>query len=219
MTHPRPLRAAARGARACALLATALLAACGGARAAPAGEPAALPPASAIARMNLSGQRVLVLPVQAAAGVEGGRDRATAEVVFALRERDSRTPWVDPDALRASLRRSPGYAPDPGTVSGGMVQQHGERRVVEPLASLLRRYGALANARLVLLLRDARFLPVSGDEDAGVVRIQAEMVDSRTGLVVWFGAADGALLPRGDAGLLPSAAAALASRMVMGDSP
>jgi hypothetical protein len=219
MNHRSPRRAAARGARPCALLAAALLAACGSGRAAPAGEPAALPPASAVARMDLGGQRVLVLPVQTAAGVEGGRDRATAEVVFALRERDSRTPWVDPDALRASLRRSPGYAPDPGAISGGMVQQHGERRVVEPLASLLRRYGALANARLVLLLRDARFLPAPDDAHAGMVRIHAEMVDSRTGLVVWFGAADGAVLPRGDAGLLPSAAAALAARLVVGDSP
>jgi hypothetical protein len=216
-TYPPFAAAALRRARSCALLLPLLLtAACGGRQAAPA-DPLAPPPAMAIAPMDLGGQRVLVLPVQATSGVEGGRDRATTELMFALRDRDTRTPWLDPDALRAALRRSPNYAPDPGTLPADRFEHYRERRIAEPLLGIVRRYSALMNARLVLIPREARFLPM-GEGGEGMVRMRAAMVDARTGLLVWYGDADGAVAPPGDPALLPSAAASLATRLTVSDS-
>jgi hypothetical protein len=216
---PRLHTPIARRARPCALLLALLLAGCGGARQAdaPGTAPGPPPPPVAVPAMDLGGNRVLVLPVQAASGIEGGRDRATAEILFALRDRDARTPWVAPDDLRNALRRSPGYAPDPGALPSDPYMHHRERRIAEPLVGVVRRYSALMNTRLVLILREARFHP-RGEAGEGAVRLHATMVDSRTGAVVWYGEADGAVAAQGDPVLLPSAAAALAARMVMADS-
>src|SRR4051794_10492604 len=69
--------------------------------------------ATSVAAMELAGQKVLVLPVQAASGVGEPRDAVTREILFALGERDGATEWIAPDRLRGALRRSPGYAADP----------------------------------------------------------------------------------------------------------
>ncbi|HYJ78197.1 MAG TPA: hypothetical protein VEW03_01145 [Longimicrobiaceae bacterium] len=197
-----------------ALAALAWVSACKPPPAAPGPEPAPVRPPAAVVAMDLGGQKVLVMPVQSAAGVGASREQITAEVVFALREWDSRTTWVTPDQLRAALRRSPGYAPDPAALPTDSWMHHGERYVVAPLVTQLRRYTALMDARLVLVLRDARFLPVP-DGSGGVVRLSAGVVDSRNGNVIWFGDADGETRPQADAAGLASAAAALAARMVV----
>jgi len=204
-------------ARAFALASVAVLAAC--ARpAAQAPQPArpAEPPRGAVAMpaMDLGGQRVLILPVQTASGLNVSREKATAEVVFALGERDTRTVWITPDQLRASMRRIPNYAPDPSTLPPGAFQHHGERYVIGELAMRVRRYTSLMDARLALVIRDARWLPAP-DGATGMVRISAAMVDSRNGTVVWYGEADGEPRPLPDDPAVATAAAALAARMVV----
>ncbi|HEX8695462.1 MAG TPA: hypothetical protein VF746_23820 [Longimicrobium sp.] len=201
-----------RGVRALALAAFALLAACG--RPAAQARPERPKPAGAVSAMDLGGQKVLILPVQSVRGLPVTRDQATAEIVFALGEWDARTPWVTPEQLRAALRRAPGYAPDPGTLPRDAFVHHQERYVVEPLIGQLRRYTALMDTRLVLVLREAAWLPVP-DGSGGVVRLSAAMIDSRNGNIVWLGEADGPARPQADAAGVATAAAALAARMVV----
>jgi len=164
--------------------------------------------------MQLAGQKVLVLPVQAASGVGEPRDAVTREILFALGERDAATQWIDPDRLRGALRRSPGYAADPDALPTDAFRHHQERYVLEPLAGLLRRYSALMDVRLVLIPQSAQWLP-SADGASGVVRLSATMVDTRSANVVWWGEADGTPAPQPGAASVATAAAALAARMVV----
>ncbi len=211
---PRPASSQRR--RAAAIVALAFAWGCGG-QARPAAGPAPAPgpkPATAVAAMQLAGQKVLVLPMQAASGVGQPREAITREILFALGERDAATQWIDPDRLKGVLRRSPGYAPDPDVLPSDAFRHHQERYVVEPLAGLLRRYSAVMDVRLVLIPQSARWLP-SADGTSGVVRIAATVVDTRSSNVVWWGEADGAPAPAPGPAPVATAAAALAARMVI----
>jgi hypothetical protein len=168
-----------------------------------------------MAAMDFGGQRVLILPVQAAEGV-GTRDEATSELVFALAERDARTQWVTPEQLRRALRAAPGYAADPGALPDDAYIHHGERSIVDPLGGIVRRYSALADARVVLIPRAARWMPGSGG--TGRVRMTAAVVDARSARVIWHGDAEGDERPAFDRAALASAAAALAERMLVAGS-
>ena len=203
-----------RRSRFIAAAALASLAACKPPAPPPGPGPEPIRPPAAVAAMDFGGQKVLILPMQYATDVGASREQVTAEVVFALGEWDSRTTWVTPEQLRAALRRTPGYAPDPAALPNDTWMHHGERYVVAPLVTQLRRYTALMDARLVLVLREARFLPAP-DGSGGVIRLSAGVVDSRNGNVVWFGDADGPVRPQADALGLAGAAAALAGRMVV----
>lgn len=184
---------------------------CGGKKAVDPGAPP--PPPQAIVPMDLAGQPVLVLPVQAVSGLSAEQDEVTSEILFALTEKDRRTNWIGPDRLRSSLRRAPGYAQDPGYLPADDYRHNDERYIVDPLASVVRRYSALMDARLVLIPRSAAYLPAP-DGSGGMVRIDAALVDSRSGRVVWYGEADGAVATQGDVPAVASAAAALAARML-----
>ena len=220
--------------RAAPLAAAALvLAACGTAATPPAAAQPATPPAppasaEATARryelpkpeetvppMDLGGQKVLILPVQATFGVESDRQKATDELLYAITERDTRTTWVRPDALRRALLRTPGYAGDPGVLPRDDFFHHGERYVADPLASVLRRYSAIMDARLVLVPREVRWLPSAADR--GVVRILAAVVDARSGRLVWYGEARSPEGPDAGPGAVAAAFGVLAERMLVGD--
>jgi hypothetical protein len=163
--------------------------------------------------MSLAAAKVLVLPMQSVTGLPQTRADVTREVLAALARRDDRTQWIGPDQLRAALRRNPGYADDPDALPADAFRHHQERYVAEPLGSVLRRYSALMDTRLVLVLQSAQWLAAADD---GVVRLSATMVDSRNANVVWFGEADGAItVDPHDARALTSAADALAARMVV----
>jgi len=164
--------------------------------------------------MDLAGQKVLVMPAQAATGIPQRREDVTREVLFALGERDTRTQWIAPERLRAALLRAPGYAEDPDALPAESFQHHRERYMQGALGSLVRRYSALMDARLVLIPQAAQWLP-SADGASGTVRITAVMVDARSSNVVWYGEADGQPRPTPDAAALATAAAALAAAMVI----
>jgi hypothetical protein len=193
------------------LLALLLLAGCGGRK--PVDPSAPPPPAQAVVPMQLSAQNVLVLPAQALSGLSQSQAEVTGELLFALAERDASPTWIGPDRLRAALRRSPGYAPDPGVLPHDDYTHHHDRYIVDPLASLVRRYSALMDARLVLIPRSAAFHALP-DGSGGRVRLDAAVVDARSGRVLWFGQADGDVRPAGDREAVASAAAALAARMI-----
>jgi hypothetical protein len=208
-----------RGSLACAaaaLFVVLTIPGCGGGQ-----RPAASPrperpkPAEAVSPVDFGGQKVLILPLQASSALPVSREQATAELVFALTERDTRTQWVTPDQLRAALRRAPGFSSaDPAALPNDTYLHHGERYIIEPLAGAVRRFTALMDTRLVLIPREARWMPAA-DGSGGHVRMSAAVVDSRSGNVVWFGEADGRASPQADAGSVATAAAALATRMVV----
>lgn len=209
-----PRRAHARRALAFACTALPVLlaaAACGG-RKPPAEGPG---PAVSVAPMDLGGQRVLILPVQAASGVPFNREVITEEIVAALRARDTRTQWIDPARLRRSLASSPNFAPDPAALPNDRYELYGERRIQGGLADAVRRYMALTEARLVVIPRTAALM--TPDSGAAFVRLNAAVVDARTGYVVWWGEADGQPAAPDDRALIRSAAAALAVRLVVPD--
>lgn len=192
----------------------AVLAGCASAGAEARGEAAAAaPPAASAPALRLAGQRILVLPVQAAGGLPADTpERLGRELLFALEEREPRATLVTPEALERALRRSPGFAADPRALPADPLVHHRERRAVEPLAGVLRRYAALTDVRLVLLPRAVAFAR-TGEAEEGRVRIDAALVDARTGDVVWWGEAEGEPRPEPDVRALASAAAALAASL------
>ena len=199
-----------------AAVTVALLATACAPRPVPAQSSAPVPrPAQAVAAMDLSGQKVLVLPAQAAGGIPQSRDDVTRELLFALGERDTRTQWIEPERLRAALRRTPGYAEDPDALPAESFRHHSERYMQGAMGSLVRRYSALMDVRLVLIPRGAQWLPAADSTAGGKVRMSAVMVDARSGNVIWYGDADGEPRPTADGAALATAAAALAARMVV----
>jgi hypothetical protein len=195
----------------CALV----LAACGGRPAAPAAAPPPATVPTAIAPMDLGGQRVLILPVQASAGLSFNRERITTEIVTALTGRDTRTQWIAPERLRHLLRQSPTLAGDPAGLPPGPWMVDGVKRIGGPLADVVRRYMALTEARLVVIPRSATMVT---DSTGSRLRLNAAVVDARSGMIVWFGEADGRAAGAEDPALITSAAASLAARMVVPDS-
>ena len=167
---------------------------------------------AAVAPMRLEGERVLVLPFQAAAtDARVDRERATAELMFALGERSAATTWVSPAALQRALQRSPGYAPDPAAVPGDQLLHHGERYAEEPMAGALRRYTALMDTRLVLLPRAVSVNPM-GDS----LQLSAALLDSRTGNVLWWGSAEATYSAQAADAALRDGVAELVRRFVAG---
>jgi hypothetical protein len=189
--------------------------ACAG-RAQSSARPAPPPkPPQAVAPMDLAGQKVLVLPTQAVAGIPQRRDDVTNEVLFALGERTDRVEWISPERLRSALRTAPGYAESPDALPADAFRHHNERYIINPLAGLVRRYSALMDARLVLIIHGAQWLPAPAGAEGGMIRISATMVEARTGNVVWWGDADGQVRPEPDSAALATAAASLVARMVI----
>jgi hypothetical protein len=208
----RPAAARRTLAVACAALAVALSAAsCGGKKPPPGG----VAPATAVAPMDLGGQRVLILPVQSSTGLAFNREIVTDEIVAAIRARDTRTQWIDPARLRRSLAASPTFAPDPAALPNDRYEVHGDRRIQGGLADAVRRYMALTEARIVVIPRSATL--ITPDSGGAFVRLNAAVVDARTGFVVWWGEADGRPAEPGDRALITSAAVALAARLLVPD--
>ena len=125
---------------------------------------------------NLAGKRVLVLPIQGS----NGPDSASARLVAALRTAEPQAIWIGPAELNRALARLPGFGANPASLPHDPLVHHNDRRAGEPLASALRRFSALADARWVLLPREARFVNAPA-------RITASLLDARTGVVLWAG--------------------------------
>lgn len=173
------------------------------------------PPHGSSAPLLLSGQRVLVLPLQAAAALPFAAGALENEIVFALAERDARVTWITPDDVRRAARRSPLFATDPDALPTDAMLHHGERRVVEPLAGELRRFSALVDARLVLLPR----VSVQYADGGEAVRLSAVIVDARSNDVLWWAEMPAPVAEMGDRSRLASLAEELAQRLVSVRAP
>jgi hypothetical protein len=164
------------------------LAACGGQPAA-SQEAAPLPAARPLAA--LAAQPILLLPLQAvypadslgwyaSIADEGAfRRRVDDEMAFALKSRGATPQWIMPETVARAVRRNPGFASDPYTLSAaalapGVALRDGA--VPDPLASQLRSLVALGDARFTLVPVDVRFLKAG---DGGVASMRVALVDAR----------------------------------------
>jgi hypothetical protein len=148
----------------------------------------------------IGGERVLVLPLSAQAGIPAAtRETLDRELLFAFEERAPHLVWIGPEQLRRTLARSPGIA-----VDAIRIRPSG-RHVLEPLAAELRRYGAMVNARLVVV---PQRLSLGTDE----AELHWMVVDVRRDAVLWLGSERATFPTRGDAEAEAAAAASFAER-------
>lgn len=164
----------------CATLAAALVGLLG------AGCASVSPPAAGESRgmvPDLTGQSVVVMPVQLRGGVSGDLD---AELAFALEGRAGAVDWKLPPELRRELQASPGLdAPLEGLPVGVFLETE-VRRIGDPVYGVLRRLGGLTGADVALV--PVAVVARGPVEDAPEqVEVSAALIDVRTGRVLWYG--------------------------------
>lgn len=173
-----------------------VLAGCGS-RTAPPPEPGTqrgMPP-------DLRGRTAMVLPVQQVLGVPGDLD---AELLFGLRSRGADIEWVEPEALDRALQRSPSLSARTRGLPVGQFLAAEVLRIGDPLFGELFRLSSLVNAQ-------AAVLPVQGvlvqeiDDPAPRVRMTVALIETRSGIVSWFGILEGDPYPIDDPRLIASA--------------
>ncbi|MHB1265501.1 MAG: hypothetical protein ACYC1S_13955 [Gemmatimonadaceae bacterium] len=182
-----------------AVVAFALLTACGGARRAEQASPSA-PAAPSRPLAGLTGERVLVAPLFSVR--EGDalgwsaqiprqaelRRTLAEEIAFALRDRGAGGSWVMPDELARYYRRNPNTSPDPAALAATPLRSaslQSGTRLTEPLASQLRTLVALHDARFVLLPVELSFEPAGGATGRAALRLV--LADARASEVRWIG--------------------------------
>jgi len=186
-----------------ALVLVAILGACGRGS-----EPVPQPGQNRGITPDLRGRRVIVLPVQIVAGVEGD---PSAELAFALTGRSDEVDWVLEPEILEILERSPAMQTSTRGLPVSLFLQAEVDRVGDPLYGQLRRMSALVNAEAVLLPIRASFEANAQIEGSTPrVRLVATLIEPRDGRVMWYGVEEGDDFPRGDPRGLASAAERMA---------
>lgn len=157
--------------------------------------------------IGLSGLRVMVLPVQLGGGTSGDLDR---EIGYALSARGEDVDWVLGEDLRLSAARNPGIQVDGLPVerflAGDLI------RIGDPLFGQIYRLGGLVGASYAVIPIRALATPV--DAPRVQVELTAALVDTRTGLVAWFGIVAGRPGGVEDVYTAATAAEAMAARLL-----
>lgn len=164
----------------------------------------------------LSGQTVLVLPVQYVQRVPGGwlggaanaQDAARSadtEIAFALAEVSGRANWVTPEQLMDELSRRPMVEVFPYLLSADEARRQGGglRHVRDPLYGEIRVLAALFDARYALFPME--FFYEQDQEGGGRLAVRTFVLDARAGTVIWYG------MVRGDGTQPPASPGALAA--------
>ncbi len=151
----------------------------------------------------------MVLPLQIRTGAHPDVGR---EIEFALGRPGGSVEWVGPEALQETIARSPGLEVQIDELPVGVFLTGAVERIGDPLFGALYRLGALTDTPVALLPVEARALARDGEES---VQISAALVDTRTGVVVWFGIVEGQRGPPGELSLAATAADALARRVMV----
>jgi hypothetical protein len=152
----------------------------------------------------------MVLPVQDRGGVPGTVD---AELLFQLRDRAPRVEWIPHEEIEERLERSPGLQAEVRGLPVGVFRSAEVRRIGDPLYGQLRRMAALVDAPVALLPVAVALRP-AGSRGEVVARLQAALVDVRTGRVLWFGMEEGRQGAAADAAVLASGVDALARSLL-----
>lgn len=162
----------------------------------------------------LSGQTVLVLPVQYARRVPGGwaggaedaqaaARQADAEIAFALGELGGRATWVTPDEQMGALRRRPTIDVDPYLLSADALdgQALKDKRFRDPLYGEIRLLAALFDARYAVWPLEIFYREQPDTAPAGLA-VRTFVLDTRKGEILWHGVVDGDDQPPASAGAL-----------------
>lgn len=199
-----PLRQRTVPVAALVLGALALVAGCGGG-----GSPAPL--SGILPAPGLGGRTLLVFPVQQVA-VPGDADR---ELAFALQARRGAATWVLPEALRASLERSPQLHVPLDALPVGNFLRAEVRRVGDPLYGMIRRAASLTDAEMALLPVGVAYRPGS-DGNGGALELLAAVVDVTSGRVLWLDRVEAPADTPDDPGGMPRVMDALANAILAG---
>jgi hypothetical protein len=181
------------------IAAAAVVATAAGAGAQRAASESAAPVARPLA--PFAARRVLVLPTHALQSADtlgwaaqisdpGAYLREVdAEIAYALADRGVKRRWVFPEALAASAKRNPGYAPDPYDLAAHWLRpplRKAPDELPEPFASQIRTLIALQeDAQYVLLPVEIRFESVG--PSAGRAVLNVALIDARRAQIVWLG--------------------------------
>lgn len=154
----------------------------------------------------------MVLPFQQSAGVPGDLD---AELAFALRDRTADVAWVPEDEVVEILRRSPAVQAQTRGLPVGNFLVAEVDRVGDPLYGHLRRISGLVDAQGILIPILASVAPAGDVEGAEPrVRVQAALVEPRSGRVLWYGVEESGDYPVDDPRALASAVERLAGSLL-----
>jgi hypothetical protein len=170
----------------------------------------------------LSGQMVLVLPVQyvrpvpggwvaRAANAEAAARQADLEIAFALGERGGLAMWVTPDQQIEALRRRPSIRVNPYAFSADELRQKADklRQIRDPLYGEIRLLAALFDSRYAVWPLELVYVPEE-DGTGGRLAIRTFLLDTRAGTVLWSGLVRGNDQPPASPGALAAAAQAFA---------
>jgi len=165
----------------------------------------------------LSGQTVLVLPVQYVQRVPGGwvggaasaQDAARSadtEIAFALHEVGGRATWVTPEQQIEELSRRPSIDVFPYLLSADEARRQGGslRHIRDPLYGEIRMLAALFDARYAVWPMEFLYEQDS-ERGGGHLAIRTFVLDARSGAVLWYG------IVRGDGTQPPASPGALAA--------
>ena len=194
--------------RTTAWLALVLVAACGGRAAPPTPEESQNRPPP-----DLTGSSVMVLPAQPAAGSSALREPVPGldrEIAYWLAERAPRVRWVFPDQIQRALARSPSIEVDIYALNVSIFHRAQVENIGDPLFGQLHAVATLVGARYALIPVAAGYVANDAAADSGRVEMHVALIDTRGGRVLWFGAAAGQPGPENGAGVVASAAGALA---------
>ncbi len=169
----------------------------------------------------LSGQTVLVLPVQYVQHVPGGwvggaanaqeaARSADMEITFALHEVSGRATWVTPEQQLEELSRRPSIEVFPYLLSADEARQQGGglRHVRDPLYGEIRMLAALFDARYAVWPMEFIY-EQDREGGGGRLAIRTFVLDARSGVVMWYG------IVRGDGTQPPASPGALAAAAQM----
>lgn len=144
----------------------------------------------------LSGQEVLLLPVQRPDLPGEDVDR---EIAFALDARAAGVEWIGPEEMRRLMGRSVMDIPI-DRLPIDMFFRAEVTRVGDPVYGMLRRVAALTDATVALIPLSVVLRPASPGVEPGLESM-ATILDLRTGRVLWLGTVDASGAPEDPATL------------------
>ncbi len=152
-----------------AVLAVVLLAAACGRKPQGADAPAPSP-------LDLSGQRIMLIPARA-----GEPRELDAELLFWLSDRSPGTDWIEPEEIRETAASIPSrFALD---APRRIIQGKGEApRLADPLYGDVRRLAAVLDAQLALVPLGTQ---IARDSSGVIVQLAAALASIHGGRVIW----------------------------------
>lgn len=133
---------------------------------------------------DLSGYKVMVLPIQQKTGVPEGLT-VDSELAHALRTRGNAVTWAFPPEIDEILQRSPGVRVQTNALPVQVFKQAEVNRIGDPLFGILLRLGGLTGADVALIPVELRY----GPEGSYILSIA--LVGVRTGRVTYYGVMEG----------------------------